>query len=169
MDEVALELERILPARAGVEALVGLRVHAKSKLAADAQAQIFTKADVLDRVEEVLPVCLRFSFEIAEVFVVAEIEESGAGQRFFRFVRRRGRRRFRRRLRIGPQLVVENDGLHGRRKRSGAVALRAGWHPITVTYFQGSGAASLDVQCSGPDIVKRPIRPELLWCKQVAE
>jgi len=73
------------------------------------------------------------------------------------------------RLQIGPQVVVENDGLHGVRERSGAVALRAGWHPITVTYFQGSGAASLDVQYSGPDIVKQPIRPELLCCKQVAE
>ena len=73
------------------------------------------------------------------------------------------------RLQIGPQVVVENDGLHGVRERSGAVALRAGWHPITVTYFQGAGPATLQVRYSGPDIVKQPIPPELLRCRQVAE
>ncbi|MFQ5807026.1 MAG: DUF4838 domain-containing protein [Phycisphaerae bacterium] len=73
------------------------------------------------------------------------------------------------RLYIGSQVVVENDGLHGARERSGAVALRAGWHPITVAYFQGSGAATLQVRYSGPEIVKHSIPPELLWCRQVGE
>jgi hypothetical protein len=73
------------------------------------------------------------------------------------------------RLLVGAQVVVDNDGLHGARQRSGAVALCAGWHPLTVTYFQRAGGAALQVQYSGPDIVKQPIASELLWCKQVAE
>jgi hexosaminidase len=35
---------------------------------------------------------------------------------------------------IGDTLVVDNSGWHGPRKRYGNVALKAGWHPITIKY-----------------------------------
>lgn len=35
---------------------------------------------------------------------------------------------------IGDILVVDNSGWHGPRKRYGHVALKAGWHPITIKY-----------------------------------
>ncbi|MEP3836196.1 MAG: family 20 glycosylhydrolase [Algibacter sp.] len=37
-------------------------------------------------------------------------------------------------LYIGDTLVVDNSGWHGPRKRYGNVALKAGWHPIKITY-----------------------------------
>jgi len=37
-------------------------------------------------------------------------------------------------LYIGDSLVVDNSGWHGPRKRYGIVALKAGWHPITIKY-----------------------------------
>lgn len=37
-------------------------------------------------------------------------------------------------LYIGKELVVDNGGWHGPRKRYGKVALKAGWHPITIKY-----------------------------------
>jgi len=55
-------------------------------------------------------------------------------------------------LEIGGQIVVDNDGYHGLEERAGMVALEAGFHPITVRYFQGSGgkALSLDAEIEGP-------------------
>ncbi|MEI6865329.1 family 20 glycosylhydrolase [Flavicella sp.] len=35
---------------------------------------------------------------------------------------------------IGDELVVDNGGYHGPRKRYGKVALKKGWHPITIHY-----------------------------------
>ena len=35
---------------------------------------------------------------------------------------------------IGDQIVVDNSGWHGPRKRYGKIALKVGWHPITIKY-----------------------------------
>lgn len=37
-------------------------------------------------------------------------------------------------LYIGQQLIVDNGGWHGPRKRYGKVALKKGWHPIVIKY-----------------------------------
>jgi hexosaminidase len=47
---------------------------------------------------------------------------------------------------IGDRMVVNNDGFHGDDERTGMIALRAGLHPITVRYFQGTGGASLSLK-----------------------
>ena len=47
---------------------------------------------------------------------------------------------------IGDRTVVNNDGFHGDEARTGMIALRAGLHPITVRYFQGTGGASLSLR-----------------------
>lgn len=47
---------------------------------------------------------------------------------------------------IGDRTVVDNDGFHGDEQRTGMIALRAGLHPITVRYFQGTGGASLTLR-----------------------
>ena len=49
-------------------------------------------------------------------------------------------------LDIGDRTVVDNDGFHGDEQRTGMIALRAGLHPITVRYFQGTGGASLSLK-----------------------
>ena len=42
---------------------------------------------------------------------------------------------------IGPQLVVENDGLHGMQERTGSIGLQAGKHAITIGFFERGGGA----------------------------
>ncbi len=66
-------------------------------------------------------------------------------------------------LLIGDREVVSNDGLHGRTEQSGSVALRAGLHPIVVTFFEHVGAAALEVYYEGPNIVRQPIPASALW------
>jgi len=46
---------------------------------------------------------------------------------------------------INGQAVVENDLIHNERTRCGEVALAAGYHQITVLYFEDFGAESLSV------------------------
>lgn len=47
------------------------------------------------------------------------------------------------RVYIDDQLVVDNDGLHGMRSASGAVALYSGMHELRVEYFEAIGPAGL--------------------------
>ncbi|MBD0258837.1 MAG: T9SS type A sorting domain-containing protein [Cytophagales bacterium] len=61
------------------------------------------------------------------------------------------------RLYIGSTLVVNNDGLHATRERSGTIRLRAGTHALTVTYFEKTGSEGLNVSYAGPGITKRAI------------
>jgi hypothetical protein len=47
------------------------------------------------------------------------------------------------RLLVHGREVIDNDGIHGLRERSGYVALEAGLHPITILFFQGAGGVGL--------------------------
>ena len=60
-------------------------------------------------------------------------------------------------LKIGDQLVVNNDGLHGMQERSGEITLAAGTHAITVTFFEKTGGEGLYVNYAGPSISKQSI------------
>lgn len=66
-------------------------------------------------------------------------------------------------LRIGDQLVVNNDGPHGRTERSGQIALRAGMHSITVSFCEAGGAESLTVSWEGPGLPKEEIPASVLY------
>ena len=46
-------------------------------------------------------------------------------------------------LAINGTTVVENDGLHGSKTITGVAALEAGWHTITVDWFNKTGGAEL--------------------------
>ena len=61
------------------------------------------------------------------------------------------------RLYIGDQLVVDNDGLHGAQEKGGAIALAAGAHPITVTFFEKGGDDMLEVGFEGPGVEKQRV------------
>ena len=65
-------------------------------------------------------------------------------------------------LYIGGDLVVNNDGLHPTRERSGTVTLAAGKHPIEVTYFEYYGNDVLQVSYAGPGISKQAIPDAVL-------
>ncbi len=60
-------------------------------------------------------------------------------------------------LLIDGALVVNNDGLHSARERSGTLALDAGSHPIEVTFFEKTGKEVLTVSYSGPGVSKQTI------------
>ena len=48
-------------------------------------------------------------------------------------------------LYIEDEMVVDNGGYHAPRERSGMIALKTGWHPISVFFQQGTGGAELNV------------------------
>jgi hypothetical protein len=70
------------------------------------------------------------------------------------------------RLRIGDDVVVDNDGVHGTREKRGVVALEAGFHPIEILFFQGIGEQSLEVLYEGPVISKTVIPENVLFHAQ---
>ena len=65
-------------------------------------------------------------------------------------------------LYIGDTEVVNNDGLHSAREQSGSIGLKAGKHPITVTFFEKAGHSILDVSWQGPGFSKQIIPADVL-------
>ncbi|AHM59863.1 glycoside hydrolase family protein [Flammeovirgaceae bacterium 311] len=66
-------------------------------------------------------------------------------------------------LYINGKEIVNNDGLHSLRERSGSVYLTAGSHPIRVTYFERYGSVeTLNVLYKGPGISKQKIPADVL-------
>ncbi|WKN42563.1 PA14 domain-containing protein [Tunicatimonas pelagia] len=63
---------------------------------------------------------------------------------------------------IDSKKVVDNDGLHAKRERSGSLSLTAGWHPIRVLFFERAGGQILEVRYQGPNISKQRIPDEML-------
>ena len=58
---------------------------------------------------------------------------------------------------IGTTEVVDNDGGHPDRERSGTIGLKAGLHALTVVFFQGVGDQALTLSYSGPNLGKQTI------------
>ncbi|WP_420864006.1 PA14 domain-containing protein [Algirhabdus cladophorae] len=54
-------------------------------------------------------------------------------------------------LYIDGEPVIDNDGRHGFRTRSGEVELEPGTYDIEVRYFENSGHAGLKIEWEGPD------------------
>ncbi|MEM9577934.1 MAG: PA14 domain-containing protein [Pseudomonadota bacterium] len=52
---------------------------------------------------------------------------------------------------INGEEVVDNDGLHGFRTRTGEIELEPGTHEIEVRYFENYGHAGLKLEWEGPD------------------
>jgi len=67
------------------------------------------------------------------------------------------------RLWIGDELLVDNDGVHGVVEKSESIRLKAGKHPIKVTYFQAGYGFSLQVLYKGPTFDKRVIPADALY------
>ncbi|WP_373551494.1 PA14 domain-containing protein [Haliscomenobacter sp.] len=57
---------------------------------------------------------------------------------------------------IHNQLVVDNDGSHEERARGGDIALKKGWHPFRLEYFEDFEGQSLFVGFSGEDGKRKP-------------
>ena len=61
-------------------------------------------------------------------------------------------------LYIGDKIVVDNDGSHAARERSGMIALKAGFHPLTVKFRQLGGGVELKAAIKGPGYEKKSIQ-----------
>jgi alpha-L-fucosidase len=71
------------------------------------------------------------------------------------------------RLFIGNELVVDNDGLHGMARRSAAIALSAGLHPVRVQFFEKTGGDGLVVSWEGPGFGRTAIPDSALFIDRV--
>jgi len=68
-------------------------------------------------------------------------------------------------LYIGDKLVVDHGGLHPAEEKDGSIALKAGYHPIRVIYFQNAGSSFLKISYSGTKIKKQEIPASVLFHK----
>jgi len=64
---------------------------------------------------------------------------------------------------VGDELVVDNGGTHANRTRSGQIGLKAGKHPITVTMFEHTGQAGLELSWSGPGVTDGTVPASALF------
>ncbi|MBR8537338.1 family 20 glycosylhydrolase [Carboxylicivirga sediminis] len=64
---------------------------------------------------------------------------------------------------IHEQLVVDNDPSHGPRGRKGAIALKAGLHPLRLIYCQIGGGALQEVYVQVPGQKKRKVTSDELF------
>jgi signal transduction histidine kinase len=68
-------------------------------------------------------------------------------------------------IQLGTSPVVNNDGHHPARVKSGRVFLEAGLQPIRVTWFNGAGASALRVDYEGPGLRRQRVPSADLWRK----
>ncbi len=66
------------------------------------------------------------------------------------------------RLTVGGEILVDNDGVHGDRLRSGYVALTHGAHEIELVFFQGRGGVALSLRLDGPGFEEQEIPAAML-------
>lgn len=59
--------------------------------------------------------------------------------------------------RMGPALVVDNDGVHAKAEKSGSVSLSAGRHPFILTWFNRENSPALDIWYEGPSLPRQKI------------
>ncbi|MBN2513590.1 MAG: GH92 family glycosyl hydrolase [Sedimentisphaerales bacterium] len=70
------------------------------------------------------------------------------------------------RLFIDSELVVDSDGPHSAQFAGGFVALKKGYHPIKVLYFEGSVDEVLEVHVTRPGGQREKIDSKALFCKK---
>lgn len=69
-------------------------------------------------------------------------------------------------LYIGNEKVVDNDGYHSMTEKSGAIALKAGLHPIKVDFMEGMGSEKLIVSIKSDKMEKQVVKAELLFIEK---
>jgi len=68
-------------------------------------------------------------------------------------------------LYVGDELVVDHDGAHSATTRRGMIALAAGYHPITVRFFQGGGGRELRVAMAAEGEEPAPVTGRLFHAR----
>ena len=64
---------------------------------------------------------------------------------------------------LAEDVLIDNDGLHALIERSKPIALKKGFYPVKVQYFQEGGTSALQVSWKGPGFEKQEIPPETLF------
>jgi len=67
---------------------------------------------------------------------------------------------------INDKLVVDNNGRHGMIAKTGQVNLAAGFHKITVTYFDAGGNAKLELKYKGPGVSEQQVPANVLYYEE---
>lgn len=65
-------------------------------------------------------------------------------------------------LYIGEKLVVDNGGNHSAIRRDGMVALKRGWHPLTVKFHEATGGSELAVWYKAPKGEEKALKGEVI-------
>jgi len=66
-------------------------------------------------------------------------------------------------LYINDKELINNDGLHPVRPKTGTIELKPGMHKIVVTYFEWKLEQGLKVKYKGPGVPLQDVQP---WCEQ---
>ncbi|NGY37760.1 family 20 glycosylhydrolase [Flavobacterium sp. XN-5] len=61
-------------------------------------------------------------------------------------------------LYIGDKFAVDNGGNHSAIEKNGMVALKKGWHPLTIKYHEATGGGALDVWFKAPSGDKQVLK-----------
>ncbi|HUH28486.1 family 20 glycosylhydrolase [Gelidibacter sp.] len=61
-------------------------------------------------------------------------------------------------LYIGDKFVVDNGGNHSAMEKNGMVALKKGWHPLTINYHEATGGGLLEVWYTAPGGEKKVLK-----------
>jgi len=72
-------------------------------------------------------------------------------------------------LYIDGATVVNNDGLHGPKEKSGTINLTKGKHSISVSYYNAADYAELEVRYDGPGISKKLIPDTILYLENIPD
>ncbi len=64
---------------------------------------------------------------------------------------------------LNNEKLVDNDGSHGAREMKKNIALKAGFHSISVLYYQNERGQAFSVEIEGPGIEKQAVPAELLF------
>ncbi len=67
------------------------------------------------------------------------------------------------RLKIARREVINNDGSHSKRKKTGRIALEKGLHPITIDYFEDYGGQSLQLGYLDESGTPVALSPQMLF------
>ena len=66
---------------------------------------------------------------------------------------------------LADELIINNDGLHPAVERTKTLALKKGFYPVHVKYFQEGGSNMLKLSWKGPGIEKQEIPESVLFHK----
>jgi len=66
---------------------------------------------------------------------------------------------------IGEKQVVNNDGIHGNKTESGAIALKKGLYPVKIFYFQTTGQSTINLQIKHQEGHSVPLLPKDFLCQ----